>query len=200
MVEVLIAVGVLAAVSLVLMQVMKSQTQTTVKSQVDAEIAQMKTELQSLFNTPSHCNANFIGRASGTVNLTTGQAIQKCDMNIALNQFCRTSQVNTPVAQGKFTVNDAASGWSHVATTYYSQRLRVVSVQYVIDNTPPAGGSSLLVLTPVKIQVVAQDRLPRTAGQTTLKSTHEMNFYTTAVYNGANVIGCPQSPNSTLAY
>lgn len=192
LVEIMIAVGVLGGLTLVLMQVMKSQTKTSVKTQIEADLAQMKTEIQSLINNPANCNANFKGRAAGTIALTS---LLRCNIPTV---NCKTTGTTTGVVVPQLAV-DVTPNWAPGANRY-SQKVRIKSISLEIQNTSPPGGTSPLVLTPIVLTVTTEDRMPRVAGESTLKKETVMKFYTTGVYNGTSVVGCPQSLNSTLIY
>lgn len=185
----MIAAAMMGGLALVMMQIMKSQTNTSVQSGIDADVSQLKSELQAILNNPANCNANFYGKIPPLADVALAQ-INQCDTFVA--GACKPG---APVALTKFTP-DASATWS---ANSYSKRVRIKSMTLSITNTVAPGGAAPLVLTNATIKVTIQKRLLNN----TIVDLPERPFeFNTIVVkdNTPVVVGCPKSWNSTVVY
>lgn len=175
--EVLIASAMLGGIALVMTQLMKDQATQTVKTKLTSDLAQFRTEVQTLLQNPSHCQANFFNK-TGTSAPTS---ITLCNTTTA--GACRTTGSPT----SRFPVHTA--DWVP-ANTRISDRLRVSALSLTVPTvTGVAIGNADLTVT-----VQSKPNL-----NTVVKS--ETVFVSVPVImNGATVIGCPRSFNSTIPY
>ena len=96
LVEVMIAAAAMGGLAVVLVQMAKTQSQQSAKSKISLDLAQMKSEIQTYFSNPAHCNANFYRKSQGALTITQ---IKKCSSN-KLN-FKRVAKIDRRNAQSQ---------------------------------------------------------------------------------------------------
>jgi prepilin-type N-terminal cleavage/methylation domain-containing protein len=176
--EVLIAAAIMGGIALVSTQLMQDQANQVIKSKLTSDLAQFRTEVQTLLQNPSHCQANFYNRTAGTSNPTS---ITTCSITTA--GACRGSGA----ANSKFPVHTAS--WLQT-NTRISERLRVSALSLTIPSvTGVAIGNADLTIT-------VQSRPNMTAAV----KTETVFISVPVIISGSTVIGCPRSFNSTIAY
>ncbi len=156
---------------------MKDTSKDTIKSKVDSEAVQLKSELQGFLASPGNCNANYYNKGGTTTVLTD---LYRC---------------NTGTCKGSGTV--AVAKYKPNTTNYtgtYTDRVRIRSLSVTIDNIAPPGGNAPLILSNAALTVTIDKKY--------LTKTEQSSFiiYNTVVYNGSTVTGCPASFNSTTVY
>ncbi|MBC7430318.1 MAG: hypothetical protein H7336_17015 [Bacteriovorax sp.] len=192
----MIAVGLIGGISLVLMQLTKTQSRTTVQAKVDADISQMKTEVQTLLTRANSCNANFANKVPGTTyNPTT---LYDCVTTVAGTAGgCATGELGT------LTVKPNLAGNLYITSspvkTPYSDRFRVTGITVYID--PVVMGTSQRILTNANVTIDTQVKYLINPGEVlpAAKTNPSLKFYTTVIYDGVAglVIGCPKTWNAT---
>jgi prepilin-type N-terminal cleavage/methylation domain-containing protein len=179
LVEVLIAAGILGGVALVMLQLTKDQSTQSAKNKFNVDLAQFKTEVQTILQSPAHCQANFYNKTSGTSNPTS---IYSCNTTTA--GACRPG---VPVS--KFPVY--TTDWNPTSTKI-SDRIRISGISMTIS--PAVTGTALSSAT-VVVSLQTRPNLSQTV------STNEsVSISVPVVMTASTVIGCPKSFNSTLTY
>ena len=162
---------------------MKDTSKDTIKSKVDADVVQLKSELQGFMASPGNCNANYYNKSGSTHTLTD---LYKCNTG--------TCKGSGTVAVDKYKPSSTAVQGTFPGPYTYTDRVRIRSLSVTIDNIAPPGGTSPLILSNAALTVTIDKKY--------FTKTEQASFiiYNTVVYNGSNVTGCPASFNSTTVY
>jgi prepilin-type N-terminal cleavage/methylation domain-containing protein len=177
--EVLVAVAIMGVITVGGIALTKQQAQMSVKSKVDSDLAQLKSETLSILSTPNGCNANFYGKVAGSNTVTTGFKV----CNVAAVGSCRPGGVSKiPITTKSWLPTD----------TKISDRVRLTALVFNVRNTNPAPYTSVLTTGNMTATVEYRDNVNSTTSKTT-----SMVFAVPVVFNGTSVTGCPRSWNTT---
>ncbi len=176
--EVLIAAAMLGGIALVMTQLMKDQANQTVKSKLTSDLAQFRTEVQTLLQNPSHCQANFYNKTAGTSAPTS---ITLCNTTVA--GACR----GVGAATTRFPVY--TTDWNPT-NTRVSDRLRVSALSLTV---PSVTGVSI---GNADLRITVQSR----PDLNSVVKSESVFISVPVIINGSTVIGCPRSFGSTIPY
>ena len=186
LVEVMISALVMGGLGLVMMEITKQQSTQGVDYQITADVAQMKTEIQTYLTSPAHCNANFWGKGPGA-SVPAPTAVFRCTSTVSLD--CHVP----PGTGASVSQIPKATGSTWTGTGSISNRVRISNL--VATVTPLAIPSGVTkVLTIATLAVTFDKKYLKGIKQETF------TYSTPVVWDGGTVQGCPRTWNSTTPY
>lgn len=192
----MIAALIMGGVGIALMQLGKQQSKTTVRSKINSDLAQAKSEILNLLTSPANCNANFYGLSAGTSSFTE---IYAC--NSSPTQFCLNTGATNKTVKFKVISDGSWPVPNPPTTVTISSKVKITSLSRTITavNTYPPYAPNALTTARVDVEFTSMPMEDRTAATDKL-IVEKMTFNSSVIYNGSTVIGCPRSWNSTTVY
>ncbi len=197
LVEIMVAAGILGGLAIVMFQISKDQAGTMLKSKVNTDVGQFKSEVIQLFGVPTNCNANVATLNVGTNTPIT--AINVCAIRASAGCMAATAGSRAV----RFPVYTPATGtevWPQTSTRI-SDRVRVKSISAVLT------GATGVALSTAKFTITLETKpaLPRTtnagtSAQVVVLKDEIVEVNVPVVMSGSTVLGCPKSWNSTVPY
>ena len=183
----MIAAAAMGGLAVVLVQMAKTQSQQSAKSKISLDLAQMKSEIQTYFSNPAHCNANFYRKSQGALTITQ---IKKCSSTSAAGSC---GSVAGPTSQSVYTAS-SATPWTG------PDRVRINSMTGSISSvtTPTAPA---VVIASATVTVKFDTKELQIGNAQTIKSNEQITYNVPVLIDSVGTVsGCPKNMNSTVPY
>jgi hypothetical protein len=190
-----VAIGAIAVISI---NTNKVNTKNQTILDADKDLQEAVSRIATLLVSPSHCNANFVGRPFSA----SPTAIYRCTAN------CSGSSSPRVVAMNVFS--EASPDWNPV-NTGLTDRVRIVGFSYTttMQTTGPSKTAGVVTAT-IRLQKNNGINASNASGRNTSVQTRQFNAYVvTSTWtdaplwtktDAANILGCSRAASSTAIY
>lgn len=192
LVEVMVAAGVVAIIAIIILQTAKMQSNTNIEAQADTDVTSAVNEIIKIFNTPSHCNANFKNSVGQTFSPLDGTV-----QSYASTKGIYRCTAATGCSGGADGTNSflqypiVTTSWD-AGTTKISNRVRIIGITYSGFGVTGTGN----ILSAIQVKVTFEKKVSPTTTKTVAKS-----FTGGVVLNSpSTILGCPKNTNSAVPY